>query len=181
MRGLILFSGSNGTAETIGLVGDCGGQFGELGGYPVLSPQSNGPRALNDYEVGPDSLMPNFAGMEIDPINIQLDKNLGEGEFAEVKHAYIVNKLGERIPVAAKMLKSGVGMRAQLDFLGKTETYFGLHRKILPLVSFFILIFRGRPNSTRIRTSVDYRTQRCSHEKSTYDDSYRIYGKWLPR
>ena len=89
-------------------------------GYPVLSPQSSGPRALNDYEVGPDSLMPNFAGMEIDPINIQLEKNLGEGEFAEVRKAFIVNKLGERIPVAAKTLKSGVGMRAQLDFLGKT-------------------------------------------------------------
>ena len=58
--------------------------------------------------------------MEINPIDIQMEKGLlGEGEFAEVRKAYVVNKLGERMPVAAKKLKSGVGMRAQLDFLGK--------------------------------------------------------------
>jgi hypothetical protein len=89
-------------------------------GFPVLSSNSNSPRALNDYEVGP--LIPQFDNMEIDPINIQIDneKLLGQGEFAEVKTAFITNKIGERIPLAAKMLKSGVGMRAQLDFLGKS-------------------------------------------------------------
>ena len=48
---------------------------------------------------------------------------MGEGEFAEVRKAYLVNKLGEREPVAAKKLKTGVGMRAQLDFIGKRDDY----------------------------------------------------------
>ena len=90
--------------------------------YPTnLSPTSNqSARPLNNYEIGPEELMPSFHCMEINPIDIQMEKCLlGEGEFAEVRKAYVVNKLGERMPVAAKKLKSGVGMRAQLDFLGK--------------------------------------------------------------
>lgn len=111
------------------------GLVGDAMSYPVLSPQSNGPRALNDYEVGPDSLMPNFDYMEIDPINIQMETDmLGEGEFAEVRKAYITNKLGERYPVAAKTLKSGVGMRAQLDFLEEGQILQGFnHPSIIPL------------------------------------------------
>ena len=86
-----------------------------------LSPGSNGTtRPLNTYESGPEELMPDFHFMEINPIDIQIEKTiLGEGEFAEVRKAYIVDKLGERIPVAAKQLKTGVGMRAGLDFVGE--------------------------------------------------------------
>ena len=80
----------------------------------------SGGAVANNYEIGPDDLMPNFDYMEINPIDIQMEKAImGEGEFAEVRKAYLVNKLGERTPVAAKKLKTGVGMRAQLDFIGK--------------------------------------------------------------
>ena len=112
--------------------------------YPVLSPQSNGPRPLNDYEVGPDTLMPNFDCMEIDPINISMDAAiLGEGEFAEVRKATITNKLGERIPVAAKKLKTGVGMRAQLDFLEEGQILQGFdHPSIISLAG---VVTKHRP------------------------------------
>ena len=61
---------------------------------------------------------------EYEQNRIQMEKAImGEGEFAEVRKAYLVNKLGEREPVAAKKLKTGVGMRAQLDFIGKRDDY----------------------------------------------------------
>ena len=89
----------------------------------LQSPTST-PAVANNYEIGPDDLMPNFDYMEINPIDIQMEKAImGEGEFAEVRKAYLVNKLGEREPVAAKKLKTGVGMRAQLDFIGKRDDY----------------------------------------------------------
>lgn len=85
-----------------------------------LQSPSSTPAVANNYDLGPDDLMPNFDYMEINPIDIQMEKAImGEGEFAEVRKAYLVNKLGERQPVAAKKLKTGVGMRAQLDFIGK--------------------------------------------------------------
>ena len=47
----------------------------------------------NNYDLGPDDLMPNFDHMEINPIDIQLKKAImGEGEFAKVRKAYLVNK-----------------------------------------------------------------------------------------
>jgi len=89
-------------------------------------------------------LIPNFDYMEIDPINIQLDPDiLGEGEFAEVRRAFITNKLGERMPVAAKTLKSGVGMRAQLDFLEEGQILQGFNH--LSIIGLKGVVTKHRP------------------------------------